>query len=247
MKNVKFHHLAQCILPLVLIALVGCTPRSISNSGYPSGRGYYFGSGVGYHGELSELEVLGITANPNITEEDIRAALADDSKVALKRADRVVVQSGALFPDEPLLEELNKHYTVVPLSGIPHRQTNKEGETLPVDKSLRLASAKSNAKTMIVYWGVLETARANQGSKIISWVPIVGKAIPDQKQDMRIRLKAAIIDVETGAWEFVMPKVYSDSTFTARQSREQKDQSQVTRLKAKGYEALAKALTARYR
>ena len=71
--------------------------------------------------------------------------------------------------------------------------------------------------------------------------------VPDEKQKMRIRLKAAVIDVATGAWEFVIPEAYDDAASSARINREQSDQGQVTRLKAKGYEALAKALMARYR
>jgi hypothetical protein len=230
---------------LAAVLAVGCTTRSISNSDYRGG--YYRGYNYGYGGELSELEVLGVTANPNITEQDIKDALSEEKKISLKRGDRVVVvQSGALFPDEPLLSELKPLYSVVPLSGVPFRGQGEDVKKQQLDKPLRLAAAKSGAKTMIVYWGILESGRIKQGAKIISWVPIIGKAIPDEKQKMRIRLKAAVIDVETGAWEFIMPEAYGDTATSSRQEREQKDQGQVARLKVKGYKALAKALTTRY-
>ena len=191
-------------------------------------------------------------ADGPITEADIQAALQSDPKVSLRRGDRVVVvQSGAQFPDEPLLEALESLYSVVPLSGVPAEDRRYRDRPRPVkqplDKSLRLAAAKAGAKTLIVYWGVLESGREEQDSKIISWVPVVGRMVPDEKQKMRIRLKAAVIDVATGAWEFVIPEAYDDAASSARINREQSDQGQVTRLKAKGYEALAKALTARYR
>ncbi|MBO65771.1 MAG: aminopeptidase [Actinobacteria bacterium] len=196
--------------------------------------------------------MLGVKADEPIAEADIQAALQSDPKVSLRRGDRVVVvQSGAQFPDEQLLEALEPLYSVVPLSGVPAEDRRYRDRPRPVkqplDKSLRLAAAKAGAKTLIVYWGVLESGREEQDSKIISWVPVVGRMVPDEKQKMRIRLKAAVIDVATGAWEFVIPEAYDDAASSARINREQSDQGQVTRLKAKGYEALAKALTARYR
>ena len=235
----------QLLLILCVAACtIGCQTRSISNSDY--------GGSWMYRGELSELEVLGVAADEKITEADIAAALAAEPKVALRRGDRVVVvQSGAQFPDDPMLKALEPLYSVVPLSGVPaeDRRYRESAPTpkQPLDKSLRLAAAKAGAKTLIVYWGVLESGREEHGTKIISWVPVVDRVVPDEKQKMRIRLKAAVIDVATGAWEFVIPEAYNDTATSARLNREESDQGQVARLKAKGYEALAKALTDRYR
>jgi len=234
----------QLILIICLAACsIGCQTRSISNSDY---RGSWM-----YRGELSELEVLGVAADATITEADIKAALAEEPKVSLRRGDRVVVvQSGAQFPDDPLLKALDPLYSVVPLSGVPAEDQRSRNEPRankqPLDKSLRLAAAKAGAKTLIVYWGVLESGREEHGTKIISWVPVIGKMVPDEKQKMRIRLKAAVIDVATGAWEFVIPEAYDDTATSARLNRAESDQGQVARLKIKGYEALAKALTTRY-
>lgn len=235
----------QLILIICLAACsIGCQTRSISNSDY-------HGSWM-YRGELSELEVLGVAADATITEADIAAALAEEPKVSLRRGDRVVVvQSGAQFPDDPLLKALDPLYSVVPLSGVPAEDQRSRNEPRankqPLDKSLRLAAAKAGAKTLIVYWGVLESGREEHGTKIISWVPVIGKMVPDEKQKMRIRLKAAVIDVATGAWEFVIPEAYDDTATSARLNRAESDQGQVARLKAIAYQSLVTALQQKYR
>ena len=230
---------------VVAILSIGCKiTRPISNSDY--------GGNWGYRGELSELEVLGVHANEEISEEDIQAALKSKTTVNLKRGDRVVlVQSGAQFPDEPLLKGLSPYYSVIPISGVPaednrYRRSQNPEPRQPLDKTLRLAAAKAGAKTMIVYWGILDVGNEEHGTKIVSWVPVVGKIIPDEKQKMRIRLKAAVIDVATGAWQFHIPEVYEDTRTSARINRKESDQGQVVRLKAKGYEALVKDLLKHY-
>ena len=121
---------------VVAVVSIGCQTRSISNSDY--------GGTWGYRGELSELEVLGVNANKQISEEDIKDALDTKTKVSLKRGDRIVlVQSGAQFPDGPVLEELKPYYSVIPLSGVPvrddrYRRQEVAGAKQPIDKSLRL-------------------------------------------------------------------------------------------------------------
>ncbi len=228
----------------VAVISIGCQTRSISNSDYDGT--------WGYRGELNELEVLGVDANKQISEEDIRGALNTQTKVSLKRGDRIVlVQSGAQFPDGPVLEELKPYYSVIPLSGVPvrnerYRRHEDTEAKQPIDKSLRLAAAKSGARTLIVYWGILESGREDHDTKTISWVPVIGRIIPDEKQKMRIRLKAAVIDVSSGAWEFVIPEVYNDARTSARVNREESDQDQVTLLKAKAYKALVSDLLKRF-
>ncbi len=77
-------------------------------------------------------------------------------------------------------------------------------------------------------------------------MPIVGKLVPDQKQKMRIRIKAAVIDVATGAWLFIIPEAYNDARTSARINREESDQGQAARLKAKAYKALVQSLLTRF-
>ena len=249
------NYLSMLILAVVFI---GCTQtRSISNSGY---QGTW-----GYQGELIELEVLGFNDKQQITEGDIKKALKSETKVSLTSGDRVVlVQSGAQFPDGPMLKGMESYFSVIPLSGVPaednrarlyldrghepfrYRRDKNPTPKQPIDKTLRLASAQAGAKTMIVYWGVLESGQSVRGTKLISWTPIVGQIIPDVKQNMRIRLKVAVIDVATGAWEFVIPEVYNETRHSAAINREESDQGQVARLKAKAYEALVKDLLKRF-
>ena len=69
-----------------------------------------------------------------------------------------------------------------------------------------------------------------------SWVPIVGWAVPDKAQEIRIRLKVALIDVKTGQWEMFSPKTFEDTAYSAILNREGSDQEQVALLKAKAYQ-----------
>jgi len=241
------------IICVIASLLAGCSSRSISNSGYEHDRAY--------QGELSELQVLGVEPGKAITNEDIQQALASASGVKLKRGSRIVlIQSGAQFPDDMMMNAALRDYDVVPLSGLPpevRRKTTYDyfgGEHVtftpevnqPLDKALRLASAKTGAETLIVYWGVLETQREGYATKAVSWVPIVGSFIPDEEQEMRIRLRAAVIDVASGDWEILTPKVYTDERTTLGIGREYSDQKQVDLLKQQAYERLVDELQTRY-
>ena len=90
---------------------------------------------------------------------------------------------------------------------------------------------------------MLESARINQATKFVSWVPVVGYAVPDERENMRIRLKAAIIDVASGHWTFITPTPIESAGFSSLYSREDKDQSLVNTLKEAAYKNLAKLLT----
>lgn len=231
---------------LTIVAFTGCQTRSISNSGY--GRNY------GFQGELNELAVLGIDSNKGITENDIQYALKQEGRIKLNRSDKIVlIQSGTQFPDDAFMKEVERYYDVIPLSGIPYRPTsgvrygsvNKE-KVPPLDKSIRLAAAKAGAKTVVVYWGILESSRKGYATKTVSWMPIVGSVIPDENQQMRIRLKAAVIDVGSGYWEMLFPEVYEDDQTSTKLNRKQSDQQQVQLLKQKGYKRLIADLKMRY-
>lgn len=245
MKNASF------ILFTLAALLTGCQTQSISDSGYKR-NGYGGGS---YRGELSEFEVLGINAGADASEEAIREALETHREVRLKRGDTVVlVQSGAQFPDDAMMNAIKSVYVPIPLNGIPDsvdpwdRYTRDDDveERLPLNKALRLAAARTGARTVIVYWGILEIGRENYATKMVSWVPIVGGAIPDEDQQMRIRLKAVVIDVETGQWEMLVPEAYSDERTSARLNRESAHGGQVAALKDKAYNRLVADLQTRY-
>lgn len=225
-------------LTLILV-LAGCETRSISDSGYRSRYGWNRDANPFYRGELSEFDILGVAPKQEATEENIRRALADHASLGLKRGERVLlIQSGAMAPDAPMLAEAGKYFAVAPFSGVPPE--NKDG--LP--ESLRLRAAQGGCRYLVCYWGTLESAHEDREGKVVSWVPIVGSFVPDERQRMRINLKAIVVDVASGHWRMVAPAANDDSAFTARRSRASDDQKLVETLKERGYRALVTSLLA---
>lgn len=216
--------------------LAGCETRSISDSG--PGYGY----NRTYRGELNELQVLGAASSQPVTTADIQTALASPGVLSFTRGEKILlVQSGAEFPDEAMSNELKPSFQVVGLSGMPP----DESAASALDMSLRLAAARTGARAIVVYWGVLEVSRKNYATKTISWVPVVGFFLADENEQMRIRLKAAIIDVATGHWEILAPNPDESQMSTYLFSRNQGDQALVEAVKTQGYKRLAAELVRR--
>lgn len=238
--------LGLLVILLLLVALTGCTTRSISNSGYNPG-GYYVRGANNplYKGELSEFDVIGIDASKEITEQDIvAAATASKIRLSLRKGDSVLlIQSGAMIPDQDMTESAGKHFSVSVFTGVPEQGKKPE---VSYAKALRLAAAMAGIEKILVYWGVLESGTKNLVTKTVSWVPIVGLAVPDQAQEIRIRLKVALVDVKTGQWEIFVPKVFEDTAYSASLTRERSDQHQVTLLKTKAYQTAIEGILARY-
>lgn len=242
----RISFLTLCCITLACF-VAGCSTRSISNSGYNP----YGGE---YAGELDELSVLGSSDGGSITEVDIQAAVSNKADVTLARGSKIVlVQSGARFPDEAMMTQLQPLFSIVPLTGIPvgssHRGYTPPDVTAvqqPLDKTYRLAAARAGAQTLMVYWGILESGIVDQATKTVSWVPIAGRIIPDEKQEMRIRIKAAVVDVATGKWVLVTPESFGDNRVSAHINRENADQKQVETLKQQAYGALAQELKSKF-
>ena len=230
----------------VVLILSGCATRSISNSGYNQG-GYYGRGGDNplYKGELSEFDVLGIDAGEGISEQDITIATSSKKeRITLKKGDSLmIIQSGAMIPDEDMTTSMEKYFSVTVFTGVP--ETDKKSNT-SYAKALRYAAAKAGIEKIFVYWGVLESGTKNLTTKTVSWVPIVGWAVPDQAQELRIRLKVALIDVKTGQWEMFAPKPFEDTASSAALTRQRSDQDQVALLKTKAYQAAVESTMARY-
>lgn len=229
---------------ITALAFSGCATRSISDSGYRSETGYRSQASNNplYKGELSEFEVLGINPETKITQEEISRAFESKQRLTLpKGSSFMLIQSGAMIPDEPMVKSLEKYYNVSVFSGVPQAQNANE-----YAMSLRLAAAKGGFEKIVAYWGILETAQKAFATKAVSWVPLVGGAIPDEGQEMRIRLKVAIVDVRSGQWEMFSPEPFQDTAASARLTRESSDQGQVALLKTKAYEAAAEDLMKRY-
>jgi hypothetical protein len=228
----------------LLLALGACGTRSISNSGYP-GDSYYGAAGNAfYQGEIDELDLF-VPQKKNVSfQADIATALdvKDPVQAALGQP-LLVVQSGAPVPDEPMTDALASYFQVAPFSGVPPRLTNaatdKDGS---YGERLRLAAAAGGFRHMVVYWGQLESLSTNGVTKAVSWVPIVGMVIPDESQQMRIRLKAAVIEVATGRWRMVLADSIENSAISASINRATSDQEQVAELKAAGYAKLAQLI-----
>jgi len=115
-------------------------------------------------------------------------------------------------------------------------------ESFSYSKNLRLAAARAGAETLVCYWGTLESARRKMETKTVSWVPIAGWMVPDESQQMRIRLKLALIDVRTGNWRVVAPEPFTDKAWSTGFTRDSSDQKQVELLKRRAYEAGVKLL-----
>jgi hypothetical protein len=220
------------LLALVLM-VAGCQTRSISDSGYRQPYGWARSESPLYKGELTELDILGAAPAQVATEPIIANALAAAAVPRLKRGDKlIVIQSGAPVADNAMLEEAARYFSVAPFSGIPPTETSGMAE------SLRLRAAQGGYPFILCYWGVLESAQEDKEGKAVSWVPIVGSFVPDQKQQMRIRLKALLVDVASGGWRMLTPEAHSDAGYNSRWSREASDQKLVQSLKEQGYKSL---------
>jgi hypothetical protein len=252
-----------CLLVIVSLSLAGCarSVRPISNSGYeaqPSG----FRSGApwsnpnpafAYRGELSEFDVLGISRGAVVSDTEIERTLAGARRIRLRPGNSILlIQSGALFPDGPMVNELSKHFRVVPFSGVPpagrgfRNAQFESGDAESFSRSLRLAAARGGNDLILCYWGVLESANAKLATKTISWVPVVNWIVPDEKEHMRLRLKLALVDVRTGDWAMLSPEPMDDSRISRSPRRNVADQKLVESLKQRAYTAGAKELLREY-
>ncbi len=239
---------ARLIAFLFLVAgsLVGCGTRSISNSDYSadSDRGYAQRNNPFYKGELSEFDVIGIDAKTAVTEEEIARAAQSKARFTVHKGISVMlIQSGAMIPDEEMVREMEKYYNISVFTGVP---MSDGSSSATYSRALRLAAAKAGAEKLIVYWGLLETGREDLATKAISWFPFVGGAITDETQRMRIRMKVAVVDVRSGQWEMFSPEPADDSASSGRYSRVSSDQAQVAALKGKAYRATADDIVKRY-
>ena len=226
----KYH----ALVALCALLLAGCESRSISDSGYRPAYGWGRSSDTPlYKGELSELDILGAAPQTEATNANIAKALETAVPPTLKRGDKLIlIQSGALVPDNAMLDVASRYFDVAPFSGVPPRE--KEG----LAQSLRLRAAQGGYRFIVCYWGVLESAQEDREGKVVSWAPIVGSFVPDQKQRMRISLKALLVDVGTGSWKMLTPEARDDASMNSSWSREASDQKLVNALKGKGYHSL---------
>jgi len=262
---------------VAVFLLTGCdkTTRSISNSGFPDP----YAGWTARDRELNEFDVLGIEPDRSVSEEEIAQAGARAQRVALSRNSTILlVQSGATYPDGPMVTALRKDFDVVPFSGLnlysdktsadpnggrtivtsssfrsppvtgERYETRRPAErsTTQYSRVLRLAAARAGAGKIVCYWGMLESSSEHLATKTISWVPVASWVVPDEVQHMRIRVKVAVIDVQTGNWRIFSPEPFEDKSWSVSPRREVVDQKQVESLKTKAYTACAKDLVQQF-
>ena len=235
----KTRNLSALAVLIAVALLSGCArTRSISHADYEVDRSYYYGARSAhpfYRGELSEFDLLGVDLADSISEEQITKALDVSGRVTLRKgASILLIQSGALQPDEPMATAMARQFVVVPFSGQPG-VTNTTGYA----RALRLAAARAGCETIVCYWGTLESASKGNEAKTISWVPVAGWVLPDESQQMRIHLKVALVDVRSGQWTMLSADAFEDRTHSNRLNREASDQKQVEKLKQLAYSAAA--------
>lgn len=236
---------ARTLVATLALALAACGVRSISDSGYRPERAASRSEQPNplYKGELSEFAALGIDPNSKVTEEEIESSLQNRKRLSLRKGTSIMLlQSGAISPDPPMVKALERYYNVSVFTGQP------QAGLAPGDYSrlLRLTAAKAGAEKIVVYWGLLETAQKGMGTKTVSWIPVVGSVVPDETQRMRILLRVAVVDVATGQWDMFTPEPFEDSATSSSVGREASDQGQVALLKKKAYEAAAEDIVKRY-
>jgi hypothetical protein len=214
------------LLP-VFLALLGCQTRSISNAGNGGAANPF------YKGELSAYDVLGLDATAGYSDAEIQNAMATRRRIVIPKGSAVLlIQSVSSFSGVP--RDLSRYPKDAPWPPIPYSQL------------FRMAAARGGFDTVIVYWGILESATEKMGGKAISWLPIIGGVIPDENQHMRLRLILTAIDVRTGQWETISPEPVDDEATSNQHSRAASDQRQIALLKAKAYTKAADAVALRF-
>lgn len=247
-------------LPLACLFLFGCDTRSrsISHSAYQETStytGHPVNGGMSdpdfeYRGELNETDILGVSRDEFTSEADIRRALEQSKALKLRPGCSILlIQSGALFPDGPMVAQLSKHFRVLPFSGVPAERRGvsnlaqaQSGDPEDYSRSLRLTAARGGADFILCYWGMLESVSDKLPTKTVSWVPVAHWFVPDEERRMRIQLKLALVDVRSGSWSLLSPKPFEDTRITTSPRRARVDQKQVERLKELAYKASVKEL-----
>jgi hypothetical protein len=226
-------------LPAILAAifLIGCAHENTTDyrrADYSSRKPLKsFHSGAN---ELADADVLGASA-PAPTDADIRRTLDRAANVDLKTGEFVlVVQSGEPVPDARMIEELNKHFRAIPYSGIRSDWINGNSNSDPdYAKALRFAAAQAGAEKILCFWGALEVAHHDLSTKTITWLPVVDVIVPDQKENVRVHLKIALVDVRSGAWNVFRTESQEAKMVSTGWAREHVQSPEVRRLQQKSY------------
>jgi hypothetical protein len=216
-------HRSVCrLFLLALLLLPACATRSISDAGFPHAPG---NRNSLYRGELSDFDVVG-RATPV-------GPVAGDLALP-PRARILVVQSGALFPDEVMMAAMGRHFEASAASGVPLLDGYGEHGMLA-------AAARGGFDAVVAYWGMLESQQEVGAS---AWVPIAGLFFDSTTQKMRLRLRIVVAETKTGQWRSLLTAPLADERRTSIASSEGSDRDQVDAVKVAGYGAAADAVAA---
>ena len=230
------------LLILTISIVAGCASTSISDSGYKRNneqRSWHQNYEPEAGKELNELAVIGVAPNATFDEEQILKSLKEAKPFELTSGSRILLlQSGAQYPDSEMVNSMSSYWDVSTLSGDSRHYANKGS----LNKLLRYTAATGGNGYVVVYWGVIETAEKNLQTKGISWVPLLGWSLPDEKTQIRVILKFAIIDVASGQWKMFQPSPVKDEFLSAIINRDGKAQGVEIEMKKAVYARAAKEL-----
>jgi hypothetical protein len=242
----RFTPIPARIFPAIVAAtfLIGCAHENTTDyrrADYSSRKplkSYHSGAN-----ELLDADVLGSTAQVP-TNEDIRKTLDRATKVGLREGESVlVVQSGEPVPDSRMIAELNQHFRAIPFSGIRSDWIHGDSTVSPdYAKALRFAAAQAGAEKILCFWGQLEVAHHDLSTKTITWLPVVDVIVPDQKENVRVLLKVALVDVRSSAWTVFRTEPQETQMMSTGWGREHVRSPEVRRLQQKSYEVAVNSL-----
>jgi hypothetical protein len=234
-----------CSAVLAAIVLIGCAHENTTDfrrADYSSRQPLKSHNPGG--NQLADTDVLGVSSSAP-TDEDIRNTLDRASKVELRQGESVlVVQSAEPVPDSRMIAELNRYYRAIPYSGIRSDWISGDSGGNPdYAKALRFAAAQAGAEKILCFWGNLEVAHHDLSTKTVTWLPVVDIFVPDQKENVRVHLKVALVDVRTGAWTVFRTEPQEARMVSTGWSREHVQSPEVRRLQQKSYVVAVNSLT----
>ncbi len=216
------------------LALSSCYTHSISR-GDP-----------GYRGDLTEYQVVNSTVGGRVSEADIQRALRAGREGAVRApaGSRILlIQSGASTPDPALVSAMRAHYDVVPFSGVAPQSNRRQQDEPEGDadyaRKMRLAAAQAGCRHIVCVWGLIDTNTEALPTKVVSWTPIVGEWIPDERHQSRIRLRAAVIETASGNWSMVNGEPFGNQSVAGSVRRRSRTTWQQEALKSEAFPELA--------
>lgn len=205
-----------------------------------------------YRGDLTEYQVVNLPAGGNVSEADIQRALQSGRQGSVRPSagSRILlIQSGASTPDPALTSAMRAHYDVVPFTGLPPQSTRPRGsdarqeqDPSQYSRQMRLAAAQAGCRYIVCVWGLIDTDTDPLPTKVVSWAPIVGEWIPDERRSSQLRLRAAVVETGSGAWSMVDGEPFGNRSVSGSMRRTHRTTWQQEALKSEAFPRLARQL-----